>query len=73
MTEIRIPVPGARAAGTDMELVFDSDDVSGVSTPADVHELAPTEDGHARRAIGIHHLELTFKPGKRALWSEVGG
>jgi hypothetical protein len=59
-----------------LELVYDTDDVAGFRTPCDVLDISCKDAGcpgcgALHRKLGAAHLNLTFKPGKRALWREV--
>jgi len=64
MAEIRIPVSGH-------DLVFDSDDIENISTPADIRELVPSPAGWAWRELtGVYHLNITFRRGSRTLYEQ---
>jgi hypothetical protein len=50
------------------ELFYDTEDIDDISTVNDM-QVVPSEDRYVQREpTGISHLNITFKPGKRALW-----
>jgi len=49
-------------------LFIDTDDIHGFEAPVDVQQVPC---GFIHRTPATAHLNLTFKPGKRALWREV--
>lgn len=59
-----------------LELFIDTDDIHGFEAPVDVRQV-PCDAagcpgcGFIHRTPTTAHLNLTFKPGKRALWREV--
>jgi hypothetical protein len=52
-------------APTGTQLTLDTDDIEAFETPRDVIHL-----GDNNRALGAAHLNITFKPGKSAVWKE---
>lgn len=51
------------------QLVFDTDDVDLISTPADYEDIeVPGKKFLERRLTGVSHLNITFKEGKAARW-----
>lgn len=59
-----------------VELFFDAADIARFEAPFDLIDVPCDGIGHKRcgaihREIGAAHLNITFKPGKRATWREV--
>jgi hypothetical protein len=65
MTEVQIPIGHGQA------LCFDTDDVEQVSTPVDVIPDPQPDTEWASNKLGKHHLNITFRDGKAALWKVI--